>query len=64
MKLSDPLAVDASTWPCAADRRGLLLAVAELNAFDRLVIDDDDEADDHGLLPVDGIRARTVSMMK
>lgn len=63
MKPSNPLAVDASTKPCAADRRGLLLGVEELNALERLVTEDADEVEDHGLLVVDGIRASTAAMV-
>ena len=63
MKPSNPLAVDASTRPCAADRRGLLLEVGGLNALERLVTEDADELEDHGLLLVDGIRASTAVML-
>ena len=63
MKSSNPLAVDASTKPCAADRRGLLLGVGELNALERLVTEEPDEVEDHGLLLVDGMRASTATMV-
>ena len=63
MKPSNPLAVDASTKPCAADRRGLLLGVGELNALERLVTEDADDVEDHGLLLVDGMRASTATMV-
>jgi hypothetical protein len=63
MKPSNPLAVDASTRFCAADRRGLLLGVGELNALERLITEDADEVEDHGLLLVDGMRASTAAVM-